>query len=492
MTADRDHGANPYLPEGVYIPDGEVHVFGDRAYLLGSQDRFGGPLFCMEDYEVWSAPVGDLTEWTRHGVAYRKEQDPYNDGSHPNPSNDAEGGMHDLYAPDFCRGLDGRYYLYYCLAEISRVGVAVADEPIGPYEFLDYVRDASGAIVGERPGDLFQFDPAVLVDEGRVYLYTGCGPMNRAQRWFQPSAERHSMVTEVAADMITAIGDPHRLIPNIFDSLGTGFEGHELFEASSIRRVGDAYCLVYSDVHLHNLVHATADHPMGPFTYRGVLVSNGDFGLDGRSGLLGGSMPYGNNHGCVEQIDGRWYVFSHRHTDGRQASRQAWGEPIDLLSDGSFARVRLSSSGLRGAPLPGVGRYSARIASRLTAWWGGSTFSMLRERLQPRLTQEEGPDGPRQYIDGLTSGSTVGFRSFTELGSALSVAYRGTARGRIDVTSRGGDLLARIPVAPSEHWIDSAPQVIDQPSGEVELEFTFRGRGRLAFVAFELTGEPGS
>ena len=29
---------NPYLPGWEYIPDGEPHVFGDRVYVLGSND----------------------------------------------------------------------------------------------------------------------------------------------------------------------------------------------------------------------------------------------------------------------------------------------------------------------------------------------------------------------------------------------------------------------------------------------------------------------
>ncbi len=52
---------NPYLPEYEYIPDGEPHVFGDRVYIYGSHDRFGGRRFCMNDYVCYSADVRDLT-----------------------------------------------------------------------------------------------------------------------------------------------------------------------------------------------------------------------------------------------------------------------------------------------------------------------------------------------------------------------------------------------------------------------------------------------
>lgn len=36
---------NPYTPRRTYIPDGEVHVFGDRAYLFGSHDKENGETY---------------------------------------------------------------------------------------------------------------------------------------------------------------------------------------------------------------------------------------------------------------------------------------------------------------------------------------------------------------------------------------------------------------------------------------------------------------
>lgn len=96
---------SPFLPGWEYIPDGEPHIFGDRLYLFGSHDRFGGKRFCLNDYVVWSAPLSDLSAWKYEGVSYRKDQDP------DNPR-----GKLELWAPDATQGPDGRYYLYYCLA----------------------------------------------------------------------------------------------------------------------------------------------------------------------------------------------------------------------------------------------------------------------------------------------------------------------------------------------------------------------------------------
>ena len=67
---------NPFLPPNVYIPDGEPHVFGDRVYLFGSHDQENGDTFCMLDYEIWSAPVDDLADWSSKGTNYSASQDP--------------------------------------------------------------------------------------------------------------------------------------------------------------------------------------------------------------------------------------------------------------------------------------------------------------------------------------------------------------------------------------------------------------------------------
>ena len=146
---------NPYLPSWEYVPDGEPHVFGDRVYVYGSHDAFGAPIFCVNDYVCWSAPVDDLSDWRCEGVIYKKTQDP------GNPL-----GIRSLYAPDVTRGPDGRYYLYYAFDFLGEMGVAVCDTPAGKYEFYGKVRHKNGKVWGKQSGEQFPFDPGVLTDDG--------------------------------------------------------------------------------------------------------------------------------------------------------------------------------------------------------------------------------------------------------------------------------------------------------------------------------------
>lgn len=59
-----------------------------------------------------------------------------------------------------------------------------------------------------------------------------------------------------------------------------------------------------------------------------------------------------NNHGCIECISGKWYIFYHRHTHRSTFSRQVCAEPITILPDGRIPQVEMTSCGLNGGPLP--------------------------------------------------------------------------------------------------------------------------------------------
>lgn len=63
---------NPYLPSYEYVPDAEPYVFGNRLYVYGSHDAFGGKGFCVNDYVCYSAPTDDLGNWKYEGVIYRR------------------------------------------------------------------------------------------------------------------------------------------------------------------------------------------------------------------------------------------------------------------------------------------------------------------------------------------------------------------------------------------------------------------------------------
>lgn len=458
---------NPYLPSWEYIPDGEPYVFDGRVYVYGSHDLFNGYVFCLGDYVCWSAPVDNLGDWRYEGVIYPKTSDPLN-----------RDGKMCLYAPDVTVGPDGRYYLYYVLDKVSVVSVAVCDTPAGRYEFYGYVHYEDGTRLGEKPGDEPQFDPGVLTENGKTYLYTGfCGRGDKSRSG--------AMATVLASDMLTITEAPVFIAPGSEYSAGTGFEGHAFFEAPSIRKIGDTYYFVYSSEVMHELCYATAKSPTEKFTYGGVIVSNCDLHI---STYKPADMPaaYGaNNHGSIIQILDKWYIFYHRHTNGTWYSRQGCAEEIAVLADGTIPQVEITSCGLNGGPLPGRGEYPAYLACNLFTdtphmYVGGDRY--------PKVIQD-GRDGDEEvgYLANIQNSATAGFKYFSCKGvTAFALTTRGYAGGTFEVkTAWDGEVLTSFAIPSSNIW-ERYVSPIQIPDGVQAIYLTYRGHGNISLKSFEL------
>lgn len=466
-------GFNPYLPSWEYIPDAEPYVFNDRVYVYGSHDRFNGHAFCLNDYVCWSAPVDNLADWTYEGVIYQKSDDPLN----------VKENMC-LYAPDITVGPDGRYYLYYVLDKVPVVSVAVCDTPAGKFQFYGYVHYQDGTRLGEREGDQPQFDPGVLTEGARTYLYTGfCAKGDKSRKG--------AMATVLGSDMLTIIEEPVFVMPSEPYSAGSGFEGHEFFEAPSIRKKGDTYYLIYSSIVMHELCYATSKYPTHGFTYQGVIVSNNDMHIDHYKPA---DMPMfygGNNHGSIVQIGDDWYIFYHRQTNGTHYSRQGCLEKITFNEDGTIDQVEMTSCGPNGKPLAGRGEYPAYIACNLfcneTEMYTGTYGAWMDGRF-PKITQD-GKDGDEEagYIANMRDGATAGFKYFDchDI-QRIGIKVRGYCNGHFEVkTAWDGEVLATIPVAFTNVWTDYSAS-ISIPNGVQALYFTYKGGGNASLASFTL------
>lgn len=478
---------NPYLPSFEYVPDGEVHVFGSRVYLYGSHDRFDGKGFCLNDYVCYSADVNDLTQWQYEGVIYRKEQDSRN--------YDLDlGQMHAMWAPDVVQGLDGKYYLYYCLDVLPEIGVAVCDCPAGQYEFLGLVKHQDGTVLGTREKDLQQFDPRVFIDGSNIYLYSGNAPMKRENDY----GRQGSQVMRLLPDMLTLAEEPRKLLPDVLDSEGTGFQGHEFYEASSIRKVNERFYFVYSSVQSHELCYAVSDRPDGGYCFGGTLVDIGDVFLEGRTEKEAVNC-LGNTHGGMEKIGRQWYIFYHRQTNRTNFSRQGCAEKIFIDKEGRITQAEVTSCGLNDGPLRGTGRYPAYICCMLMAG-DGAVFSHpdCMKLDYPYLTQDV-PDiepskeliqkdaaEPVQYIKNMKDGSTAGYKYFDfDKSGGISVQVRGNAEGVMEVrVSEGQDAVVSIQIRTDEQeWREFYGKAAVR-DGVAALYFTFRGKGSLDFRSF--------
>ncbi len=484
----RNQAFNPYMASWEYVPDGEPHIVGDRLYVYGSHDLFNGLSFCLGDYVCWSAPLNNLGDWRYEGAIYKREQDP-----HAPASRLTKG----FAAPDMVQGGDGRYYLYYFFLGTRTIAVAVSDTPAGKYEFYGYVKYKDGTPIGKRNEPL-QFDPGCFKDDdGRVYLYTGFAftgnpvllngakPTKKGPMWFE--LDSNDMLTVISGD------EPHYLgVLTGEEAKGTPYEAQPFAEASSMRKFDGKYYFIYSSLHSHNLCYAVSDSPTGGFTFGGVLVSCGDIGLPGVRDTNHAHNFTGNTHGSLIEINGKHYVFYHRHSNRKQSSRQACAEAIRFIN-GKFYQAEMTSCGLNEGPLEGRGTYPSYIACNLWGKKGTRFYSMipLTKRGYPYYTQK-GKDRPGdvvgedQYIANMSDGSTCGFKYFDLTKTKkLSVCIKGNPKGILEILAEeNGEPVTKTALSPTKGRESFSCDF--HIEGVSALYLRFRGKGKFDFYSLTL------
>ncbi len=471
---------NPFLPQDAYIPDGEPHIFGDRVYLYGSHDLEGGRTFCMGDYTVYSAPVDDLSDWRCEGVTYRAEQDP----DYPNHPF--------MYAPDVVQGNDGKYYLYYCMSGDfgkggyhCRISVAVCDTPAGKYEYLGFVKNPDSSPMMKY----ICFDPCAFNDNGTIRIYYGTQYMEESaeelladKEKMDEAVERFNRTPEqilsypdnisgpcvvtLEDDMLTVKEEAHHIIPYEAD-----FGGHEFFEASSMRKVGDKYYFVYSSQKNHELCYAVSDKPDRDFVFGGTIVSNGDVGVNGVTDDTRMNMT-GTTHGSIIEINGQWYVFFHRLTHKSDYSRQACAEPITIAPDGSIKQVEITSCGLNLAPLRAEGRYPATIACHITNGHMPHGSNKIFTDSFPNVNHRDTPDGRERFIAEIADGTLIRYRYFSGKSENIGISYKGNCEGTVTINGCSAS------ISPAESWTDLAVPV-NADGGKYDVTITYSGSGQL-------------
>lgn len=370
------------------------------------------------------------------------------------------------------------------------MSVAVSDDPGGPFAYLGDIRYPDGTPVLKYLTN----DPAVLNDNGRIWLYYGWGLARdfrsklfapiynivQSKLFQRPIAEIKATkpsilscaVVELEEDMITVKREPKAVL----DSKTTAPKDSELYhhafyEAPSIRKIGDLYYLVYSSGENNELAYATSIYPDRDFRYRGVIISNSDLGYKGNTKP---KAPAGTIHGGIECINGKWYVFYHRCTNNTDFSRQACAEPIEILPDGSIPQVEITTHGLSGKPIPTKGEIPAAYACNLTTV-KPTKLGIGKQQTLPRIDESEG----EVYVSDLVDNTQLGYKylDFQDI-QKIGTTYRGAGEGVIEVRMQeNGNSIGTIPIQPSLHWTQASGKVA--LSGTHALYLRFRGKGRI-------------
>ena len=444
---------NPILPLEYHVPDSEGHVMPDgKLYVYGSFDD-REDVYCSEKYHVVSTT--DMEHWIIHEESLNGNQIPWFnnpvapkypgiDWSHPTPfiqkmiQRDLENGVDMkakfeeaekeekekpalLFAPD-CLERNGKYYLYFCMPDDSE-GVAMSDRPEGP--FTNPIQLPCGGI-----------DPAIFIDDdGQAYYYWG---------------QLFSHGVKLNEDMISFNRD------EIVDDLVTE-EEHFFHEGSSMRKIGDTYYYVYADMERGkptSLGYSTSKSPMGPFTYRGIIIDND--GCDPASW---------NNHGSIECVNGQWYVFYHRCSRGVQQHRRLCIEKIEILEDGTIPEVKMTSQGIGEpfAPREVIKGYQACEMS-------GSVYIGVNEDVE---SAEEYPE----VLMNISAGDEVMFRyvKSEQEWKEIEILYSGAGKIQVYMNEK---IVGTIN-CDKVQGVNVAKSSIKCSSGQYELKISFELAGQI-------------
>lgn len=181
--------------------------------------------------------------------------------------------------------IDGKYRYFFYYTGDAKIGVAVSDNPQGPFT------DIGKPLVSVKPNGITRgqvIDPDVFNDpvSGKSYLYWGNG--------FMVGAELNEDMISLKENTLTV------LKPD-----GTFREGTEVFY-----RKGKYYFMWSQDdtrSENYRVRYATATSPLGKFT---IPKDNLVLAKDSSRGI------YGTGHNSVIQIPGtdEWYIVYHRFT----------------------------------------------------------------------------------------------------------------------------------------------------------------------------------
>ena len=350
-----------------------------RLYIYGSWDISASSDYCSREVHCFS--TDDMVNWTDHGAVFRNDESffgmPW-----------AKDSL--LYAPDAIEK-DGKYYLYICGSR-GEEGVAVADSPTGPFSVAEKIE------LADRMG----IDPAIFVDDdGRAYYLWG--------QFFLSGAE-------LADDMKTIIPE------SVKKGIVTEWE-HGFHEGASLRRRGDKYYLVYTDISRGKatcLAYAVADSPLGPYKKGGVIIDN-----------IYCDPSTWNNHGSINRFGDKWYVFYHRSSKNSRTNRRVCVEPIEFDENGMIKEVSQTSSGAEMA-IDAKNVIPARSACRLM----GKCYITVRDGHEVLISENGRHWGQRDWAE-------YKYIDFGE-GGLSELCVTASGKGSVSFVIEGGNELCSL------------------------------------------------
>ena len=368
------------------------------------------------------------------------------------------------------KNIDGKdkFFLYFANSG-GGIGVLTADSPVGPWT------DPIGKELISRntpncANVLWLFDPAVLVDDdGRAYIYFGGGvPEGKVPA---PGTGR---VMELGEDMISVKGEAVTIdIPYLFEDSGIHKFGNKYYYTYCTNWQVDQAGTDKFGFHNAEIAMLESDSPMGPFVYKETILEN--------PGKYIGM--YSNNHHCVFNFQGRWYMTYHskiveKNMGMEKGYRSTNINEFTIAEDGTIGKISQSLSGRE--QLKNVDAYAENSAVMIAVQGGLDTVEAPELGAGAMLLS--GIDsGDYMKVQGVDFGEEG--PEFLEVAAKINTKSDGLCAIQIRVDTMFGDVIGVLPISDdndettAEGFTRCRAALEEEVTGVHDLFFVFAGEG---------------
>jgi hypothetical protein len=297
-------GDNPII-QTCFTADPAPMAYKDRVYAYVGVDSSAAPdnAYLMKYWKCYSSK--DMVNWTDHGIVLKTTDFKWSGGE----ADAAQAIEH-----------NGKFYYYISTPATGGValGVAVADNPLGPFKDIGSPLVTADKMSGCNATHSWRgLDPTVWIDDNeQAWLYWG----NNVLYW-----------VKLNNDLISTTGAISCIAPNNTASFGPDYE-----EAPWVYKRNNLYYLVYASQFPECIRYATSSTIAGPWTYKGQIM---------------GTQPNGVSntiHPGVVEFSGKSYFFYHNAglPKGGSYRRAVCVEQFDYNQDGTIPSIKETSGGV--------------------------------------------------------------------------------------------------------------------------------------------------
>ncbi|MFW5656239.1 MAG: glycoside hydrolase family 43 protein [Bacteroidota bacterium] len=424
---------NPIIQTN-YTADPAPLVHNGKMYLYTSHDEDESTWFTMNDWRLYTTE--DMVNWTDHGAVLA-----YSDFSWAKMN---------AWAPQ-CIERHGKFFMYVPLTmknNQNAIGVAVADNPYGP--FIDPL---GKPLVQSGHGDI---DPSVFIDDdGQAYLY-----------WGNPNC----YYVKLNEDMISYEGDIER-IPMVPESFGKR-EGNPdrptLYEEGPwLYKRNDMYYLLFAGGPIpEHIGYSTSNSPTGPWEYQGVLMPT-----------EGNSFT---NHPAIVDYKGNTYFFYHNGAlpGGGGFTRSVCVEEVSFNNDGTIQSLKMTEGIEKG--LTTINPYIKNEAETMA--WSEHVKAMKNEQVGVFVTAKV--NGAYTKIKG------VDFRQNgpSKFSARVGTTHNGDVSMEIRLDNPEGELIGSLNIpltGGDDRWALVSTDELATVSGVHDICFVFKGKAPSNIMYFD-------